>query len=105
LPWPSKIFKDGGAATVKIVATVAQSQIALGEGRSFNAAIVDLRLTDGDATPVIRVLSERGIPVVVTTGSNIEDVQPDLSQAVAVLQKPYRESDLIKTMVWVTKSR
>ncbi len=66
-------------------------------------AVVDLHLTDGDASPLIGVLSARGIAVIVTTGGSIEPEQPDLSQAIAVLQKPYRESDLITSIISLTK--
>lgn len=97
-------LKDAGAAVIKTVGSVAKAQVALGDGVFFDTAIVDLRLSDGDGSQLIGVLTGRGIPVVVTTGANLDDVQPDLSKAVAVLQKPYLESDLIKTMTWLTKA-
>jgi hypothetical protein len=49
------------------------------------------------------LLSARGIPVIFTTGGSIDPVQPDLSQAVAVLQKPYRERGLLKSIIWLSK--
>jgi hypothetical protein len=44
---------------------------------------------------LIEVLTERRIPVVVTTGDSIDREAPDLSKALAVLRKPYPEADLI----------
>jgi hypothetical protein len=52
-----------------------------------------------DASPSIGVLSERGIPVIVTTGGTID--RKLLTQTVAVLQKPYSEADLIKVLAMV----
>ena len=65
----------------------------------FDAAVIDLHVADGDASPLIGVLSERRIPVVVTTGGTID--RELLTQTVAVLQKPYPEADLIKVLAMV----
>ena len=40
--------------------------------------------------------------MIVTTGDSVDDLQPDLSKAIAILRKPYLESELIKTMAWLT---
>ena len=68
---------------------------------SFDAAVVDLHIADGDASSLIGVLSERGIPAVVTTGGIID--RELLTQTVAVLQKPYSETDLIKILASMVK--
>ena len=96
-------LKEAGASVVVTAGSVAQAQHAIGNSICFDTAVVDLHLTDGDASPLIGVLSARGIAVIVTTGGSIEPVQPDLSQAIAVLQKPYRESDLINSIISLTK--
>jgi hypothetical protein len=75
------------------------AQSALDEGIPFDAAVVDLHLADGNASPLIQVLSERGIPVVITTGDEVDRGQPALSKAVAILQKPHADSDLINTII------
>ena len=92
-------LQDAGAAVVKIANSIALAQSALDEGIPFDAAVVDLRLPDGNASPLIQVLSERGIPVVVTTGDEVDRRQPALSKAVAILQKPHADSDLINTII------
>ena len=61
--------------------------------------MIDLHVADGDASPLIGVLSERGIPVIVTTGGTID--RELLTQTVAVLQKPYPEANLIKVLAMV----
>jgi DNA-binding NtrC family response regulator len=93
-------LNDAGAATVTIASSVAQARAALMKG-PYDAAVVDFRLPDGDASVLINVLSEREIPVVVTTGDSF--AQPHLSKTVTVLEKPYSDRDLIKVMTWLTR--
>jgi DNA-binding NtrC family response regulator len=90
---------DAGAAIVKIANSIASAQSALDEGIPFDAAIVDLRLADGNASSLIQVLSEREIPVVISTGDEIDLEHPAFSKAVAILQKPHSDSDLIEAIV------
>ncbi len=90
---------DAGAAIVKTASSIAAAQSALDEGIKFDAAIVDLLLTHENACPLIQVLSERGIPVVITTGDEIDLGHSAFSNAVAFLQKPYSDSELIEALV------
>jgi|HubBroStandDraft_6_1064221.scaffolds.fasta_scaffold1660496_1 DNA-binding response OmpR family regulator len=90
-------LQDAGAAVVKIAASISAARSVLNE--PFDAAVIDLHVADGDASPLIGVLSERKIPVVVTTGGTID--RELLTQTVAVLQKPYPEADLIKILAMV----
>jgi DNA-binding NtrC family response regulator len=92
-------LQDAGAAVVKIANSIALAQSALDEGIPFDAAVVDLRLADGNASPLIQVLSERGIPVVITTGDEVDRGHPALSKAVAILQKPHADSDLVNAII------
>jgi CheY-like chemotaxis protein len=92
---------QAGAATVTIASSVVQAQAALIKGQ-YDAAVVDFRLPDSDASVLIDALSEREIPVVVTTGDSF--VQADLSKRVAVLRKPYSDRDLIKVMTWLARA-
>jgi CheY-like chemotaxis protein len=91
-------LQDAGAAVVKIANSIALAQSALDEGIPFDAAVVDLHLADGNVSPLIQVLSERGIPVVITTGDEVDRGQPAPSKAVAILQKPHADSDLINAI-------
>ena len=91
----------GAAAVVKIAASISAAHSVIDAENSFDAAVVDLHIADGDASSLIGVLSERGIPAVVTTGGIID--RELLSQTVAVLQKPYSESDFIKILASMVK--
>jgi CheY-like chemotaxis protein len=64
-------LQNAGAAVV-VANSIALAQSALDEGIPFDAAVVDLLLADGDASPLIQGLSERGIPVVITTGDEVD---------------------------------
>jgi len=54
---------------------------------------------DGNASRLIPVLSECGIPVVITTGADVDPGHPALSKAAVVLQKPHANSDLVEAIV------
>jgi DNA-binding NtrC family response regulator len=91
-------LQDAGAAVVKIANSLALAQRAVDERIPFDAAVVDLQLPDGNASPLIQVLSERGIPVVITTGDEVDPRHPALSKALAILQKPHADSDLVNAI-------
>jgi DNA-binding NtrC family response regulator len=91
-------LRDAGAAVVKIVNSIACAVRALDDTR-FDAAILDLHLPDGNAVSLMRILSERGIGFVISTGDDFDTGQPALSTAVTVLEKPFAESDLIEAIV------
>jgi DNA-binding NtrC family response regulator len=94
-------LQDAGAAVVKIAASISAAHSVIDAENSFDAAVVDLHIADGDASSLIGVLSERGIPAVVTTGGIID--RELLTQTVAVLQMPYSETDLIKILASMVK--
>jgi FixJ family two-component response regulator len=56
-------------------------------------------LTNESACPLIQILSERRIPIVITTGTDIDLGYSALGNAVAFLQKPYNDSELIEALV------
>lgn len=64
-----------------------------------DVALVDLYLEDGDASPLVQILSERGVAVVIATGSDVSQGQPAFRTATDVLQKPYSVRDLINALM------
>jgi hypothetical protein len=87
----NRVLQDADAAVIKIAASISAARIAIAEGITFDAAVIDLRVADGDASWLIEILAEHGIPVVVTTDGSIDREAHDLSKALAVLRKPYPE--------------
>jgi hypothetical protein len=51
---------DAGAAVVKIANSIASAKSILDEGISFDVAVVDLLLADGNASTLVQVLSGVG---------------------------------------------
>ncbi|MGA7386152.1 MAG: response regulator [Methylocella sp.] len=92
-------LRNAGAAVVRIANSVASAKSALDEGFPFDVALVDLRLQDGDAGPLVKIMSERGIAVVITTGDLVCQGQPALRTAIDILQKPYTDRDLINALM------
>ena len=71
---------------------MASAKSILDEGISFDVAVVDLLLADGNASTLAQVLSERGIAVVIATGDVVCEGQPAHSKAITILQKPSTDS-------------
>jgi CheY-like chemotaxis protein len=92
-------LRDAGAAVVRIANSVALAKSALDEGFPFDIALVDLYLEDGDASPLVQILSERGIAVVITTGDEFCQGRLALRTAIDVLLKPYTDRDLINAVM------
>jgi DNA-binding NtrC family response regulator len=90
---------DAGAAVVRIANSAASAKSALDEGFPFDVALVDLYLEGGDASPLIQILSERGVAVVITTGYAVCRGHPALRPAIEFLQKPYTDQALIDALM------
>jgi hypothetical protein len=56
-------------------------------------------VADGNASPLFEILSKRRIPVVITTGDEVNLGQPALNKAAVIRQKPHADSDLIAAIV------
>ncbi len=78
----SDVLTEAEGVPVGPAATIFEARRLIKESPSLNAALLDVNLGDGLATPVLEALSARGIPTMVYTGSAIpEDVRkrhPDL---------------------------
>ena len=90
----SAIIQEAGGQVAGSAASVADAR-ALMSGAGFDVALLDVNLTDGEATPVLEGLMARQIPVVIYTGADlpvgVEARHPDLR----VLRKPAIKARLI----------
>ena len=86
------VLTNAGAAIT--TASSLHEALEVAEGR-YDAAVLDVRLPDGDVYPAARMLLERRVPLVFHSGhahnDNIEGAFPD---AIA-LEKPAHERALI----------
>ena len=87
------LLKAWGAEVFGPVATAAEADRLTSEQRPA-VALVDLNLRGGErAYDLIDRLHDRGIPVIVTSGYEVLPRPP--GKAVAVLQKPFGEAQLL----------
>jgi DNA-binding response OmpR family regulator len=86
--------EDAGGIVVGPAASV-QTALALINEQSIAAAILDFNLTDGDATPIIALLSASNIPIIIQSGIGL---MPDLIlrfPKLIVFTKPNNPEELI----------
>ena len=73
----------------------------------FDAALLDVNLNGEMSWDVARVLSERGVPFVFSTGYNMKTVLPADLSGTAVISKPFRVSeveDKIRTAIATSRA-
>jgi DNA-binding response OmpR family regulator len=86
--------EDAGGVVVGPAASV-QTALALIKEQSIAAAILDFNLIDGDATPIIALLSASNIPIIIQTGIGL---MPELMlrfPGLIVFTKPNNPEELI----------
>lgn len=96
-----RIVEEAGARRVILAGSVEDSRSALAAEPGIDVCILDLRLGEQDATPLIREIGERGIPVLVVTG--FDSTSPEVD--VPLLKKPYQETELIEAIRGVIRDR
>ena len=96
-----RIVEEAGARRVILAGSVEHSRSALAEEPGIDVCILDLRLGEQDATPLIREFGERGIPVLVVTG--FDSTSPEVD--VPLLKKPYQETELIEAIRGIIRDR
>jgi len=76
----------------------ASDALAAAKQGEFDAAILDINLSDGMAYPVAEILSQRGVPFAFVTGYEADTVDERFSK-VPVLQKPIERQMLQRLFV------
>ena len=89
-----RIVEEAGAALVVLTSSMAETSKLLSDGPRLDAVVLDLKLGEEDASPLISEFAARNIPLIVTTGFDIE-APPGLQ----CLKKPYREAELVDAIV------
>jgi CheY-like chemotaxis protein len=87
-----EILEAAGAASVKCVATATQALKALGDGESFDVAVLDLKLNDSGETSmsVAAELTAKKIPFVFLTGMRENDARLRQFASSPVVEKPFQ---------------
>jgi DNA-binding response OmpR family regulator len=88
-----------GVRVLGIVARAADGIALLDElsDAGLNAAIVDIRLLDGSAFPLVERLREKSVSVVFFSGYSAEDV-PDRFSEIPVVTKPGHIDELMSAL-------
>jgi DNA-binding NtrC family response regulator len=86
-----RMVEEAGAAQVLLCSTVDDLRSLLAAEVPIDICILDLKLGQEDATPLIEVIASRGIVLLVATG--LDTPRPD--SEVPVLKKPYQENEFI----------
>ena len=89
----SHTFADFGFTVVGPVDTAERAVRLIGQ-QPPDGALLDVRLRDGSAVEVAKVLRERGVPFVVMSGYSRDTLPPELKNA-PFIAKPMAESELI----------
>ena len=86
-----RIVEEAGAERVLLAGTVDDVLSVLAAEKRIDLCILDLKLGEEDARPLIADILKRGIPVLVATGFSSATPLCD----VPVLRKPYQEKELV----------
>lgn len=80
------IVTDVVPAVVKVSASVAEAERAIGEG--VDLALLDIDVLDGKSFPIAALLLRRNTPIIFVSGSSPGDLPPPL-QGAPFVAKPY----------------
>ena len=89
--------EDAGGQVAGPVASVKAASALINE-HPIKAAILDFNLVDGDAVPIMKLLSELEIPMIIQSGIGLT---PEIRQQfpnVTIFNKPSLTSDLIAAL-------
>ena len=86
------ILSNYGCAIVGSTTTVEKALEAL-EREAIDVAVIDYLLEDGDASPLAKVLNDKGIPFAMCTGANESEIS-SLYPHTPILSKPFNPADV-----------
>lgn len=86
-----RIVEEAGARRVMLASNVEDVRRALAAEPVIDLCVLDLKLGEEDATPLINEIVERGIRLIVATG--FDCTKPVVG--VPLLKKPYQETELV----------
>ncbi len=101
-----RLLEEAGATETLIATNLAEAATLLAGGRTIDLAIVDLRLGNEDAHPLVEDLKGRAIPLVITSGLNPGGVE--VSGSVAIMPKPYSDEEFglaLRSLLGVASAR
>jgi CheY-like chemotaxis protein len=90
---------DGFGWTLVGPAARVPKALALIETEKFDAALLDINLDGEMSWPVAEALRARGIPFVLSTGYEIDDLLPESLKGSWLVKKPYNTAELERVVL------
>lgn len=85
-----RLMEDAGATVVELAQNLAEAE-AHCAGEPFHLVVIDRRLGQLDALPLITELHNRGVPLLVASG-----LPPEMgSTGIAVVRKPFTDDEIL----------
>src|SRR5690349_8595833 len=89
----AEMVHDLGHLIVSEAASI-ETATSLAKERSFDLALLDINLAGSLVTPVVRILDERGVPIVFVSGYSNKTMPAEL-RGRRLVQKPVAQDDLL----------
>jgi CheY-like chemotaxis protein len=92
------MLRELGCDVLPLAPSVAEALAILRTERP-DAALLDVRLADGEVTPVAAALAAIGVPFALVTGCDDRALSEPLSRAPWRIRKPYVPEDVRRTLL------
>jgi DNA-binding NtrC family response regulator len=89
------IVEEVGGELAASAPTIAEARRLVKSEATFDVALIDVNLADGEATPLLEGLQARRIPVVVYSGGGVPAALQKRHPGLRVLKKPVMKARLI----------
>jgi CheY-like chemotaxis protein len=96
------MLAEFGCVVAGVAATVSQALTEISGASGMDAAILDVHLGGEKIFPVADVLTERGVPVIFSTGYGPADLAQRYPQS-RLLHKPYAPEELAQVLTDITR--
>lgn len=98
-----EVLAEAGALVVGPARSLAEAESLVRDAGQLDVALLDLHLGDDTSAPIAFALQARGVPVILTTGSQGEDL-PDALRGIMVRQKPVPAAEIIRAICQVLET-
>jgi CheY-like chemotaxis protein len=90
--------EDLDGCVVGPVASVAEALVLL-DSHQLAGAVLDCQLSDRDVTPVVTMLVDRGVPLVIHTGTGLPPALAEMHPNLPVLMKPLKPAVVVELLL------
>jgi DNA-binding response OmpR family regulator len=98
------VVEDAGGEVVAIARSVSEARQMI-RMQAFDAAVLDLHLSDGEVTPVLEALQARKAPTVVYSGGELPAHVRQRHPELVALRKPVLPGRLLAEILRARKQR